>query len=222
MKKQEELKKIAAETAAKEIKEGMVVGLGTGSTANYATKYIADQGLNITGVPTSVATEKLANELGIELKFPEDVTRIDILIDGADEVLKTGEMIKGGGGALLREKIIASQSDRLLYVMDLSKFVTQLGKFPLPLEVNIFGHEVVLRELSRRGYNPELRKKDGDIYETENHNYIVDCHMGIIEDPTALEAELNLIPGVVENGLFISVATELFIAGSNDVRHIKL
>jgi ribose 5-phosphate isomerase A len=219
---QEALKKIAAEAAAKEVQDGMIVALGTGSTAFYATDYLGKSGVKITGVPTSVATEKLAIELGIPLKMPGEVERIDILIDGADEVLETGEMIKGGGGALLREKIIASQSKRLLYVVDESKFVTQLGQFPLPLEVNIFGHEVVMRELAARGYAPALRKKDGKIYETENHNYIVDCSMQAIEKPAALEAELNLIPGVVENGLFINRATELFIASASEVKHIKL
>ena len=200
----------------------MLVALGTGSTAYYATKYLGESGVKITGVPTSVATEKLATELGIPLKDPGEVDRIDILIDGADEILETGEMIKGGGGALLREKIIASLADRLLYVMDESKFVQHLGKFPLPVEVNIFGYQVAFRELERRGYNPVLRMKDGKPYETENYNYILDCHIGKIEDPAAMEIELNIIPGVVENGLFIDVATEFYIAGSTDVRHIKI
>lgn len=222
MNKQDELKKLAAETAAKEVKDGMIVGLGTGSTAYFATKYLADQRINFTGVPTSVATEELARELCVPLRNPGEVSHIDIVIDGADEALETGEMIKGGGGALLREKIIANMAKRCLYVMDQSKLVPYLGKFPLPLEVNIFGHDVVMKQLVEWGYDPKLRLKKNEPYETENNNYIIDCHMKKIADPAAMEKELNMIPGVVENGLFVNIATELFIAGEQEVRHITL
>ncbi len=210
-------KKAAAERAVSEVRQGMLVGLGTGSTAAYAIEALAQkvtEGLQIRGVPTSKETERLARKLGLQVTMEFDT--IDVTIDGADEVDVAGNLIKGGGGALTREKIVAAASDREVIVVDESKLVERLGRFPLPVEVVRFGWQVARKRLEKLGCEAKLRTTaDGRPFVTDNENYIVDCTFGEIAEPDRMQAEINLIPGVVENGLFVSL-TSLVVVGSND------
>ncbi len=211
-------KKIAAERAAEYVQDGMVVGLGTGSTAYWAILKIAErvrQGLNIKAIATSSASEKLALESGIPLVGFDGLERIDLSIDGADEIDGNLNLIKGGGGALLREKIIASASSRFIVIADERKMVATLGKFPLPVEVVPFGWEITLRKLEKLGCKPARRSPNGQPWITDNGNYIVDCTFGSILLPEKLEKAINFIPGVVDNGLFVQMA-ERAIVGYND------
>ncbi len=219
------LKQIAGEKAAEYVKDGMVVGLGTGSTVYYTIVKIGElvkDGLEVTGIPTSVQTERLARELGIRLSTLDEHPEIDLTIDGADEIDPDLNLIKGGGGALLREKIVASASRTEIIVADESKPVRSLGeRFRLPVEVVPFSYPVVLKKLYSMGLDPELRNKDSDVYVTDNGNYILDCHTGRIESPEKLEMELNLIPGVVENGLFINLADIAIIGTKKGIKEIR-
>jgi len=208
-------KKAAAERAVSYVKDGMIVGLGTGSTAFYAIEKIGALRLQVQGVPTSAVTEKLAKERGIPLK--EDFTEIDLTIDGADEVGENGCLIKGGGGALTREKIAAAASKKVVIIVDSSKRVETLGGFPLPVEVISFGWRWVQKELTKLGCRARLRKKGGEIFLTDNGNLIIDCHFGAIDDPASLASRINQIPGVVENGLFVGL-TRVVICGFEDSR----
>ena len=206
----EDMKRISGEKAAEYVKDGMVVGLGTGSTVYYTILKLGEMvkdGLDIIGIPTSIETERLARELGIKISTLDEHPEIDLTIDGADEIDPELNLIKGGGGALFREKIVASASKMEIIVADERKLVNKLGeRFHLPVEVVPFSYSVVFRRLDSMGLNPTLRKKNDEIYITDNGNYIIDCHTGPIENPKELEKDLNLIPGVVENGLFIGLA----------------
>ncbi|GFR37623.1 ribose-5-phosphate isomerase A [Insulibacter thermoxylanivorax] len=211
-------KRIAAERAADYIQDGMVVGLGTGSTAYWAIQRIGQrvqEGLRIRAIATSNASEKQAKELGIPLISFADVQEIDLTIDGADEVDPNFQLIKGGGGALLREKIVASSSSKFIVIVDDSKLVGRLGRFPLPIEIVRFGYEATIHKLRELGCEPVLREVEGKAYITDNGNYIVDAYFGAIADPKELESKLNMIPGVVENGLFVDMADRV-IAGKRD------
>lgn len=202
-------KKEVGEKAAEYVKDGMIVGLGTGSTVFYTIVRLGElikQGLSIRGIPTSVQTEKLAQESGIPLVSFHEVDHIDVAIDGADEVNPELALIKGGGGALLREKIIANAADTFIVVADSHKIVPKLGAFPLPVEVVPFGFEVTMKYVQGLGTKPQLRLADGKPYITDNGNYILDCTFPEIMEPEKLERELNMIPGVVENGLFNKMA----------------
>lgn len=217
-------KRIAAERAADYIEDGMIVGLGTGSTAYWAILKLAARvrdGLNIRAIATSLQSEQLAREHGIPLTTFSEITDIDITIDGADEVDPELNLIKGGGGALLREKIVAATSKRFIVVVDESKRVERLGKFPLPVEIVPFGYEVTMNKLLQSGCQPVLRRSANQIFRTDNGNFIVDCHFNEIDDPNNLHHRLNLIPGVVENGLFVDM-TDLVIVGyhNGDVEEI--
>jgi ribose 5-phosphate isomerase A len=208
------MKQLAAEAAAELVQDGMVVGLGTGSTAFWAIERIGarvKEGLRIRAVPTSVQSEKQARELGIPLLPWPEVARIDVTIDGADEIDPLLQLIKGGGGALLREKIVASLSDKLLIVADESKPVAQLGKFPLPVEIVPFAWQATRRQVEALGCAAELRGGEASPFVTDNGNYILDCRFGAIADAPALQTLLNAIPGVVENGLFLGMASAAFI-----------
>ncbi len=208
-------KQLAGEKAAEYIENGMIVGLGTGSTAYWAIQKIGSmvkQGLQIKSVATSQQSETLARELEIPIVAFSDIDHIDIDIDGADEVDAQLNLIKGGGGALLREKIIASNSRRFIVVADESKFVTTLGKFPLPVEVIPFAWELSFRQLQQLGVKPVRRKINGEIFMTDNGNYIADIALGSIPDPQELQQRLGLIPGVAENGLFLQMADTAVIA----------
>jgi len=205
----EELKRIAAHRAAEYVRDGMVVGLGTGSTARYAVEKLGEmvkEGLDIVGIPTSLETEQLARKAGIPLSTIDEHD-IDLTIDGADQVDGDLNLIKGGGGALLREKMVASCSREEIIVVDESK-ITDRFSFPLPVEVVKFGWKSVARKLESMGLEPARRE-----FVTDNGNYILDCGYGSIDDPEEMERMLNGIPGVVENGLFVGLAT-MVIAGT--------
>ncbi|WP_337099207.1 ribose-5-phosphate isomerase RpiA [Paenibacillus sp. YIM B09110] len=211
-------KKLAGEKAAAYVENGMVVGLGTGSTVYWTIMKLGErvrEGLRIQGVPTSRRTEELALELGIPLLDLAEVDEIDLTIDGADESDGDLNLIKGGGGALLREKLVASVSRRFIVVADESKWVASLGKFPLPVEVVPFGWELTRRQLGKLGCDPVLRMAGNEIYVTDNGNYIIDCHFGVIKDAKSLSETLNKWPGVVENGLFVNMA-ERIVLGYTD------
>lgn len=202
-------KKEVGEKAVEYVKDGMVVGLGTGSTVFYTiTKLgqLVQQGLTIIGVPTSEQTKQLAIELGIPLVSLDKVEQIDVAIDGADEVDLKLNLIKGGGGALLREKIIAAAAKTFIVVADSDKNVDTLGTFPLPIEVVPFGYEMTVKHIRELGASPRLRQNDGTPYLTDNGNYIIDSDFQEITYPKELEKNLNLIPGVVDNGLFVGMA----------------
>lgn len=216
-------KQAAAEKAVTYVEEGMLVGLGTGSTAKFAIELIGRkiaQGLKIQGVPTSLETERLAQENRIPLL--SDFEQIDLTIDGADEVDERGNLTKGGGGALTREKIVAAASSKLVIIVDRSKLVKQPGVFPLPVEVLPFGCRFVQRQLNRLGCEVRLRTRANEIYITDNRNYILDCFFETIEDPGRLSQAINNIPGVIENGLFVEL-TDLVIVGDvgGEVNEIK-
>jgi len=213
---QDAAKKAAAEAACAHVREDTIVGLGTGSTADYAVKHLGErveQGLRIRGVPTSLRTEKLAREVGIPLVELDDVEEIDVTIDGADEVDKQLDLIKGLGGALLREKIVASLTKRQIIVVDPSKLVDKLGtRSPLPVEVLPFGAKVVERRLVKLGMKPTIRAKDGKPVVTDNGNLVLDVRfVEGIGAPQKLETELNNIPGVVENGLFLGMTWRVVV-----------
>ncbi|MDB5053447.1 MAG: rpiA [Bacilli bacterium] len=210
-----DVKRIAAESAVEYIKDGMIVGLGTGSTAYWAIQKIGDrvkeEGLNIKAIATSKHSENIAKELGINLITFSEIELIDITIDGADEVDKQLNLIKGGGGALLREKIIAAVSKRFIVIIDESKLVDQLGKFSLPVEIVKFGFEIAMKQLLKLGCEPKLRASVNKPYVTDNGNYIIDCDFGNIDRPEELHNLINLIPGIVDNGLFIKMAEQVIV-----------
>ncbi|NIG55193.1 ribose-5-phosphate isomerase RpiA [Chitinophaga sp. Cy-1792] len=217
-------KKAAAEEAAKLVRTGMTVGLGTGSTAYYAIirlgEMVRNEGLIINAVATSEESDKLAREQGIPMVPFSEVQQIDIDIDGADESDASLRLIKGGGGALLREKIIAAASDQMIVIADEAKLVNTLGKFPLPVEIIPFAHELTMHKLKELGGAPVIRHKSDKVFITDNGNYIADCYFEEIPDPETLHAQLNGIPGVVENGLFIGLATTLIVG--NDKGEVQI
>jgi ribose 5-phosphate isomerase A len=207
-------KQKAAERAVAYVKSGMIVGMGTGSTAYFANRLLGEkhkQGFDIRGVPTSRDTQELARSYNIEIV--ENFDRIDISIDGADEVDERGDLIKGGGGALTREKIVASASRCRIIVCDDSKLVSCLGKFPLPVEVLPFGWQRTASVLSELGCKWSVRQQDGQIYISDNGNYVLNCSFERIADAAALAGQINMIPGVVENGLFCSLTDRVIYAG---------
>ncbi|MFC5450591.1 ribose-5-phosphate isomerase RpiA [Paenibacillus aestuarii] len=210
-------KQLAGEKAVEFVKSGMILGLGTGSTVYFTIVKIGElvkNGLQIKAVSTSAATTHLAESLGIPLVSINEVESIDLTIDGADEVDKQFNAIKGGGGALFFEKVVALASKQVIWVVDSRKRVEQLGQFPLPVEVTKFGHTHVLSRLAALGLNPAVRKVDGQPYLTDSGNYIIDLHIGKIERPSELNDTLNAMTGVVEHGLFLKVA-QTVIVGSN-------
>ena len=218
------LKQAAGEQAAIYVKDGMTVGLGTGSTVYWTILQLGREiakGLKIRAVPTSAATAKLADEWKIPLVSFADVAELDLTIDGADEINPSFDLIKGGGGALLREKLVAAASKRFIIVADESKMVETLGAFPLPVEVVRFGWETTARRLENSGFSPRLREKNGEIFVTDNQNYILDCHCGKIFDPAETHREIKIITGVVETGIFPAMAQTVVIAGKNGVEMLK-
>jgi len=218
------LKQQAGERAVSFVEDGMVVGLGTGSTAHYAIRKLGElveQGKQIQGVCTSKQTRDLACEYGIPVVDIEDVECIDITIDGADEVDPGGQGIKGGGGALLFEKIVASNSRQNIWVVEKRKLVQQLGTFPLPVEIMPFGHKNLLRKMEKMNWNPKLRKKGSEIFTSDGHHYIVDLHLDTIPDPHQLDSAIRQLPGVVEHGLFLDTVSKLVAAGPEKVEIIS-
>ncbi len=228
----DEAKRAAAVRALEMVEDGMTLGLGTGSTAGWFVRLLSerirDTGLAVTGVATSSATVWLAEELGVPLRKLEDVGKIDLTVDGADEVDAKLNLIKGGGAALLQEKIVAAASERMVVIADDSKSVTHLGAFPLPVEIVRFGWTVtrqavaeLIASMDVDGTQVMVRMgKDGPLVTDEGH-YILDLHLGRIGDPPALAAALNAIPGVVEHGLFIGLASAVILGrpdGSSETR----
>ena len=222
---EQEMKKQAAEKAVQYIEKGMTVGLGTGSTVEFAVKKLGElvkNGLDIKGIPTSLKTKRLATELKIPLIELDDRTEIDITIDGADEVDSNLNLIKGGGGALTREKIIAYHSKKVIIIVDETKIVKGLGcdSF-LPVEVTKFGWLATKKALEELGCTGELRKIMDEAFITDNQNYIIDCDFGKITEPEALEKEINNIPGVLENGLFIGLADEVIVGSKQGIMTLE-
>jgi ribose 5-phosphate isomerase A len=218
-------KKRAAEHAADFVKDGQIVGLGTGSTARFAVEALGQrvqEGLKITGVATSIATENLAIRLGIPLASLNDVAEIDITIDGADEIDEHLDMIKGGGGALTREKLVALASRLRVIVVDETKIVRTLGEsYKLPVEVLSIAWSHTSRLLNSLGCNSQLRQAGNEAFETDNLNYILDCDFAGIDDAADLEKRIKLLPGVVESGLFIGIADILVIGRPGRVEEIS-
>lgn len=220
-------KAVAGTYAANLVSDGMVVGLGTGSTAHFAITRLGErvrEGLKMSGIPTSEASAKLAQELRIPLIGFDKAMQIDITIDGADEINPQFHMLKGGGGALLREKVVASITRRQVCIVDPEKAVEKLGRFPLPVEIVPFGMDVVARRITALGGTPKLRQArdgSGKPYVTDNGNYILDCDLYPIEDPPALESQIKMMPGVVEVGLFINLAHTLVMGHPDGTCTVK-
>lgn len=219
----ESFKKSAAEAAVTLVREGMVVGLGTGSTAAYAVDGVGrlvKNGLHLVGIPTSEQTAAQARGHGIPLATLGEIGDVDLTIDGADEIERGSlNLIKGRGGALLREKIVATASRRLVIIADETKLVDRLGtRYAVPVEVTPFGWQTTARKLEKLGAKVSLRSAaDNQIFITDGGNYILDCAFGPIAAPAFLEQELNNIVGVVEHGLFLGIATEVIIGGCDGV-----
>lgn len=215
----EEFKKQAGIKAASYVTDGMVVGLGTGSTAYYFVEEIGrkmrEEGLKVTGVTTSSRTTEQAESLGIPLASIDEIDRIDVTVDGADEVDPHFNGIKGGGGALLMEKVVAVPTNQYIWVVDETKLVDQLGAFKLPVEVVQYGAEKLLRHFAQKGYKPAFREMDGQRYVTDMGNFIIDLDLGKIADSQALAAELDTTVGVVEHGLFIGMVDRVISAGKD-------
>jgi len=214
-------KELAAGASLQFVHDGDVVGLGSGSTASFAVRFLGERvraGLKIRGVPTSVQTQNLAASLGIPLTTLDEVQQIDVTIDGADEFDPELQLIKGGGGAFLREKIVASATRREIIIADSSKQVSVLGKFPLPVEVVRFGETIVSKKISALGASVQLRKdRTGELFVTDEGHHILDCYFGQIRDPIALAHTLSEITGVVEHGLFINLADVVLLAKGSEV-----
>jgi len=223
-------KEAAARASLAFVREGNVVGLGTGSTAAYAVRFLGERvraGLKIRGIPTSVHTKELATSLGIPLttldEFQQtDFQGIDVTIDGADEFDPQLHLIKGGGGALLREKIIASASRQVVIIADSSKQVAVLGKFPLPVEVIPFAQPLIARRIAALGATVKLRQDaKGNAFVSDEGHHILDCSFGQIPDPPALARTLSDMPGIVEHGLFIDLATVVLMAKGEKVTEFR-
>jgi ribose 5-phosphate isomerase A len=224
---QDRAKRVAGTQAiATYLRNGMKIGLGSGSTSHWFVRILGNhvkKGLNVIGVPTSSATRDVALEVGVPLADLNDVGQLDLAIDSADEIDSDGRMIKGGGACLLWEKIVACASDKMVAVVDDSKVVTKLGKFPLPVEVIPFGWRMTeqhLRKLfSKFGWSDVQIKLRGGLkspVRTDSGNYLLDCKLHEIADPNGLDVGFNQIPGVVENGLFIGIAKEMVIGHADE------
>lgn len=211
-------KQLAAEKSTEFIENGMTVGLGTGSTVSFFLKKLGDlikNGLEVKCISTSNNTTALALSNNIPLISLNEVDKIDITVDGADEIDSGFNGIKGGGGALLFEKIIASNSRKNIWIVDSSKLVKDMGKFPLPIEVLPFGYKQTIKKLNNEGLHPKLRYNGSEPYITDSNNYIVDLNVGTIQNPKELEVKLNTIPGIVENGLFINIV-DIVVVGKKE------
>ena len=225
------LKRQAAARALEQVRDGMKLGLGTGSTAKHFVELLGERvrgGLNVVGVPTSEATRNHAMRCGIPLTTLDDIDRLDLTVDGADEIDSALNVIKGGGGALLREKIVASASDRMIVIADDSKWVEILGRFPLPIEVIPFGLAATQRamagafaECGVSGQMVVRKGKDGHVFVTDGGHWIVDAHLERIFDAPHLARSLNAIPGVVEHGLFIGLASMAVLASPQGIRVVE-
>ena len=217
-------KRLAAEAAVREIRDGMLVGLGTGSTAAHAIAAIGAMvagGLEIDAVATSRASEVLAAKHGIPLLDFEDVAAVDLTIDGADEIDPQCRAIKGAGGAMLREKVVAAASARMIVIADASKRVARLGSAPVPVEVIPFARSFVTTALERLDARTTLRRTGADPYLTDQHNIVIDCAFGDLEDPERLAAALAAIPGVAGHGLFLGEVDAAYIASDGKIDRLE-
>lgn len=227
----DDLKRQAAARAVEQVQDGMKLGLGTGSTAKHFVELLGERvkaGLKVVGVPTSEATRADAERCGVPLTTLEEVDHLDLTVDGADEIDPNLDLIKGGGGALLREKIVAAASDRMIVIADETKWVDTLGRFPLPIEVIPFGLGATRRAIeavfAKNGVSGpmDIRKtKDGHVFVTDGGHWIIDARLGRIPDSPKLAASLNSIPGVVEHGLFIGLARTAVLAGPQGIRVVE-
>jgi ribose 5-phosphate isomerase A len=223
---QDEAKALVGKRAAEWVQDGMAVGLGTGSTATLFLRALGErvrQGLRIRCVASSDASHDLGLSLGMKVVSLAELPELDVYIDGADEVGPRLALIKGGGGALLREKIVASAAKRFIVVVDSTKVVEKLGKFPLPVEVVKMALPLVERKLAALGLHPKQRRaiRGEGPYLTDEGNYIVDCACGVIENPEETAAAIRAIVGVVEHGLFLNMATLALVAGDGGVRELR-
>ena len=210
------LKEVVGKKAVEYVKDGMIVGLGTGSTVFYFVHALADrvkEGLNVEMVSTSIQTVELAKSLGLTIKELEEIDHIDLAVDGVDEIDKDINAIKGGGAALFREKIVADIAREVIWIYDESKDVEKLGNFNLPVEILPFGYSHTIRKMEEEGLKPVLRLKDGATLITDNNNYIVDLHLGYGFDIKSVKEKLESIVGVVEHGLFLNMC-KLCIKGT--------
>jgi ribose 5-phosphate isomerase A len=218
-------KEAAARASLGFVHDGNIVGLGTGSTAAYAVRLLGERvraGLKIRGIPTSVQTKELAASMGIPLTTLDEFQQIDVTIDGADEFDSQLNLIKGGGGALLREKIIASASRQVVIIADSSKQVDVLGKFPLPVEVIPFARPLIAKRIAALGATVNLRRDaKGNPFISDEGHHILDCSFGQIPDPATLARTLSDMPGVVEHGLFIGLATAVLMAEGDKVTEFR-
>lgn len=220
----ESLKKLAAERAADYIRDGMTVGLGTGSTARYLVDKVGamvKEGLKIRAVATSKATEARARELGIPVLDINDVESIDIAIDGVDEIDPYFNATKGGGGALFREKIVACLAKEVIWIMDESKYVDHLGRFPLPVEILPYGWKVTYRKLEALGYRPEMRLNGNALYVTDNGNYIADLRLTAPVNAEEVKRNLDNTVGVLETGQFLKMCTRIVIGTSCGIKILE-
>jgi len=221
----DEEKQAAARASLRFVKEGEIVGLGSGSTATYAVRFLGERvraGLKIRGVPTSIATEQLATSSGIRLTTLDNVPEIDVAIDGADEFDPQLNLIKGGGGNLLREKIVASASNFFVIIVDSSKQVPMLGKFPLPVEVIPFAEVLIKRKIEALGAKVKVRlSAKGDPFITDEGHHLLDCSFGQIPDAPDLARRLETMPGVVEHGLFLGMANVVLLAKGSEVQELR-
>lgn len=217
-------KQLAGEYAANFVKDGMNVGLGTGSTVYWAIQKLGErikEGLSFQAVPTSKETEVLAKQLNISLISLNDVQSLDLTIDGADEIDANLQLIKGGGGALLREKIVATSSKELIIIADESKLVTHLGTFPLPVEIIPFSWKQTERKIQSLGCQTTLRLKNNETFITDNNNMIIDCIFPYnLTNPTNLHTQLKMITGVVETGLFVNMTSKAIIGTKNGIKEL--
>ncbi|MFL6301529.1 MAG: ribose-5-phosphate isomerase RpiA [Terriglobales bacterium] len=218
-------KQASARASLAFVNERDIVGLGTGSTAAYFIEFLGERvraGMKVRGVPTSIAAQRLAEKCGIPLVALGQVEQVNVDVDGADEFDPQLCLIKGGGGALLREKIVASVSKKFIVIADSSKQVAVLGKFPLPVEVIPFAQTVVARQISEMGAKVVLRTTEaGAAFTTDERHHILDCHFGKIADPARLAAALSATPGVVEHGLFINMASVVLVAKGTQVTELR-
>ena len=225
------LKRQAAARALEHVRDGMKLGLGTGSTAKHFVELLGERvsaGLSIVGVPTSETTRADAARCGIPLTTLDDIDRLDLTVDGADEIDAALNVIKGGGGALLREKIVAAASDRMIVIADESKWVEVLGRFPLPIEVIPFGLAATQRAMGRvfaeSGVSGQMvvrKGKDGHVFVTDGGHWIVDVHLERISDAPCLARLLDAIPGVIAHGLFIGLGRTAMLAGAQGIRVVE-
>lgn len=222
---QKDMKRMAGEKAIEFVEDGMILGLGSGTTVEYFLKKLAQrvsEGLDVKCIPSSNHTRKIAKDCDIPLTTFEEHQEIDLTVDGADEVDSNLNVIKGGGGALTREKIVAYHSKKVIIIIDESKIVKALGiDYPVPVEVVKFGWTATKKILEQFGCTVEFRKIMDETYITDNGNYILDCDFGKIDNPEQLEQELNVIPGVVENGLFINLVDEVIVGSKQGIMSLE-